>query len=122
MNFEELVEYLGLDEPEIIDYNSGAEFGGLTEEQINYILSEFINGRPVYIMVSQGEGSARSVAPPSSQSSNDFICTDTILQVSNELGVALASMAAMEIMGSNIFIALLGNNSVLAPIDQGGVQ
>lgn len=121
MNFEELVESLGLDEPEIIDYNSGAEFGGLTEEQINYILSEFINGRPVYIMVSQSGDSGGSVAP-SSQSSNDFICTDTVLQASNDQGVALVSVNATQIMGSNIFIALLCNNSVSTPIDQGGVM
>lgn len=121
MTFEQLIEYLGVDEPEIIDYNSGAEFGGLTEEQRKYILSEFINGRPVYIMVSPSEDSGRSVAP-SSQSSNDVICTDTILQAYSDLGVALTSMAAMQTMNSSIVIALLGNNSVLAPIDQGGVM
>ena len=47
--FEQLIEDLGLDEPEIIQYNSGANLGGLTEEQRNYIISEFINGRPVYV-------------------------------------------------------------------------
>lgn len=73
MTFEELIENLGLDEPEIIQYNSGADLGGLTEEQRNYIMSEFINGRPIYVWSHDDNQSA------------DVIDTNVFLQVGDDL-------------------------------------